>query len=186
MTAFSNGSLLGKMAFSLDKIHPELETTKPQVLRMARCTAGSRRTSALSPVREAPSRHSEAEPHEPVMSKLRTRYLDFTPEHNRILDASRSAQGRRSSGQDNKKPGKTSPALESPSYRGNYPVFSTSSIWHQNKNAGGQPPALEGPPIRSIHLLYTTNQNVNSILPKIEHMFYTNNTNICSPYRKAA
>lgn len=54
------------------------------------------------------------------------------------------------------------------------------------KNAGGNPPALGGPPIRRIHLLYTTNRNVYSILPKVEHMFYTIDTNMCSPYRKAA
>lgn len=54
------------------------------------------------------------------------------------------------------------------------------------KNAGGNPPALGGPPIRRIQLLYTTNRNVYSILPKVEHMFYTIDTNICSPYRKAA
>ena len=54
------------------------------------------------------------------------------------------------------------------------------------KNAGGNPPALGGPPIRRIQLLYTTNWNVYSILPKAEHMFYTIDTNMCSPYRKAA
>lgn len=54
------------------------------------------------------------------------------------------------------------------------------------KNAGGNPPALGGPPIRRIHLLYTTNQNVYSILSKVEHMLYTIDSNICSPYGKAA
>ena len=54
------------------------------------------------------------------------------------------------------------------------------------KKCRGTPPALGGPPIRSIHLLYTTNRNVYSIVPKVEHMFYTIDTNICSPYRKAA
>ena len=54
------------------------------------------------------------------------------------------------------------------------------------KNAGGNPPALGGPPIRRIQILYTTNRNVYSIVPKVEHMFYTIDTNICSPYRKAA
>lgn len=54
------------------------------------------------------------------------------------------------------------------------------------KNAGGNPPALGGPPIRRIQLLYTANRNVYSILPKVEHMFYIIDTNICSPYRKAA
>lgn len=54
------------------------------------------------------------------------------------------------------------------------------------KNAGGNPPALGGPPIRRIQLLYTTNRNVYSILPNVEHMFYIIDTNMCSPYRKAA
>lgn len=53
------------------------------------------------------------------------------------------------------------------------------------KKCRGTPPALGGPPIRSIHLLYTTNRNVYSIVPRVEHMFYTIDTNICSPYRKA-
>lgn len=54
------------------------------------------------------------------------------------------------------------------------------------KTPGGNPPALGGPSIRGIHPLYTTNRNAYSIIPKIEHMFYTIDTNICSPYRKVA
>lgn len=54
------------------------------------------------------------------------------------------------------------------------------------KTPGGNPPALGGPSIRGIHPFYTTNRNVDSILPNIEHMFYITDTNICSPYRKAA
>lgn len=54
------------------------------------------------------------------------------------------------------------------------------------KTPGGNPPALGGPSIRGIRPFYTTNRNVDSILPKVEHMFYIIDTNICSPYRKAA
>lgn len=54
------------------------------------------------------------------------------------------------------------------------------------KTPGGNPPALGGPSIRGIHPFYTTKRNVDSILPKVEHMFYIIDTNICSPYRKAA
>lgn len=54
------------------------------------------------------------------------------------------------------------------------------------KTPGGNPPALGGPSIRGIHPFYTTNRNVGSILPKVEHMFYIIDTNLCSPYRKAA
>lgn len=54
------------------------------------------------------------------------------------------------------------------------------------KTPGGNPPALGGPSIRGIRPFYTTNQNVNSILPKTEHMFYTHNTNMRSSFRKAA
>lgn len=54
------------------------------------------------------------------------------------------------------------------------------------KTPGGNPPALGGPSIRGIHPFYTTKRNVDSILPNVEHMFYIIDTNICSPYRKAA
>ena len=106
--------------------------------------------------KEAPVRHSKTSYHEFAMPTVRPRHLGLAPICGRIYTTTLTAWTRLDANQN------------------------------QNKNAGGQPPALEGPPIRSIHLLYTTNRNVNSILPKIEHMFYTNNTNICSPYRKAA
>lgn len=54
------------------------------------------------------------------------------------------------------------------------------------KKPGKTSPALGSPFLRSDWLLYTTNRNVYSIVPKVEHMFYTIDTNICSPYRKAA
>lgn len=55
-----------------------------------------------------------------------------------------------------------------------------------NKNAGGKPPAVGGPPCGEDHLIYTTRRFDHSILAKYEHMFSIIDTNICSPYGKAA
>ena len=55
-----------------------------------------------------------------------------------------------------------------------------------NKNAGGKPPAVGGPPCGEDHLIYTTRRLDHSILAKYEHMFSIIDTNICSPYGKAA
>lgn len=57
----------------------------------------------------------------------------------------------------------------------------------QNKTKmPGKTPAVGGPPCGEDHLIYTTRRPDHSILSKYEHMFPIINTNICSPYGKAA
>ena len=56
----------------------------------------------------------------------------------------------------------------------------------KTKMPGGILPAFEGPPIRRIRSLYTTNRNVESIIAKTEHMFYTKSAGNCSEGRKVA
>lgn len=57
----------------------------------------------------------------------------------------------------------------------------------QNKTKmPGKTPAVGGPPCGEDHLIYTTRRLDHSILAKYEHMFSIIDTNICSPYGKAA
>lgn len=54
------------------------------------------------------------------------------------------------------------------------------------KKPGKTSPALGSPFYKRDYYLYTTNRNVESILSRLEHMFYTNHSGDCPPGRKAA
>ena len=60
------------------------------------------------------------------------------------------------------------------------------SVWLMSKKPGKTSPALGSPFYKRDYYLYTTNRNVESILSKLEHMFYTNHSGDCPPGRKAA
>lgn len=61
------------------------------------------------------------------------------------------------------------------------------SAWLMSiKKPGKTSPALGSPFYKRDYYLYTTNRNVESILSKLEHMFYTNHSVDCPPGRKAA
>ena len=54
------------------------------------------------------------------------------------------------------------------------------------KKPGKTSPALGSPFYKRDYYLYTTNRNVESILSRLEHMFYTNHSGDFPPGRKAA
>lgn len=54
------------------------------------------------------------------------------------------------------------------------------------KMPGVTPRSFDRPSLRKVCLLYTTNRNVESIVAKTEHMFYSKSAGNCSECRKAA